>query len=77
MNNIRDKTQLKLKKGNQVMNTKTDVEQLNEKIEKLSSKLNEIKTLALKQQGRWYEVASTECPATILPYKKLLEIIEN
>ncbi len=59
-------------------NPMEDVSDLKAQIAELSEKLNTIKMLADREQGRWADMDTTNnVPAWAIPFKKIVGIIEN
>jgi hypothetical protein len=62
---------------NKVMNKQENIETLKKQLDELSQKLEHIKVLAGKEQGRWVVLNSDEAPEWTMPFKKIINIIEN
>lgn len=43
----------------------------------LMEKLQQIEKLAQQEQGRWANVDSENSPSSVLPFKKIIEIIKS
>jgi hypothetical protein len=63
---------------NKIMSTKkNESDDLRQQLAELSEKLEYIKVLAGKEQGRWAEFGVSEAPEWTTPFKKIIKIIEN
>jgi hypothetical protein len=61
-----------------IMSTKkNESDDLRQQLAELSEKLEYIKVLAGKEQGRWAEFGAGEAPEWTAPFKQIIRIIEN
>lgn len=51
--------------------------EMQENIAILTKKLEEIERLATQEQGRWANVDTNNTPISVLPFKKIMQIISN
>lgn len=63
--------------NNKIMNKNESIESLKKQLDELSQKLENIKALAGKEQGRWIFLNTDEAPEWTMPFKKIINIIEN